>query len=213
MKDLLPKSIFELIDSESFRKRTAMYIGKKSISALRIFMDGYQTCELFNGIKTKETKPPFWIFFYWICKYYNHSGSYYSWDGIILQNCENDEVKAIETFFERFDEFRQFQPKRLIASQISDKAINFFYSNEGKRRLIKNGEEKRIGPADKVFIIEYDNNLGCSSHHRKDNKGINFDYFESVNKAIEDAEKEYGKSLNWKEVPQDKIEMIYEKII
>ncbi len=59
MKQPLPKSIFELIDSESFRKRTAMYIGEKSISNLRIFMDGYQACELFNEINAKETKSPF----------------------------------------------------------------------------------------------------------------------------------------------------------
>ena len=213
MKEPLPKSIFELIDSESFRKRTAMYIGEKSISNLRIFMDGYQACELFNEIKTKGTKPPFWIFFNWICKYYNHSGSYSWWDGIILQNCENDEAKAIDTFFERFDEFRTFKPKRIITSQIEKKDIDFFYSHEGIRKLIKDGEETRIGPADKIFLIEYDNNLGCSSHHRKNEKGINSDYFESINKAIKDAEREYGKSLIWNEVSKNEMESVYEKII
>jgi hypothetical protein len=68
MKGTFPKSIFELLDLESFRKRTAMYLGEKSISKLRTYMDGYQTCETFNGIKSKETKPPFWLFFPWIGK-------------------------------------------------------------------------------------------------------------------------------------------------
>ena len=128
MKQPLPKSIFELIDSESFRKRIAMYIGEKSISNLRIFMDGYQACELFNEINAKGTKPPFWIFFNWICKYYNHSGSYYSWDGIILQNCDNDEEKALETFLLRFDEFRKIKPLKLITAKVSKSEINFFNS-------------------------------------------------------------------------------------
>ena len=213
MKQPLPKSIFELIDSESFRKRTAMYIGEKSISNLRIFMDGYQACELFNKINAKETKPPFWIFFNWICKYYNHSGSYYSWDGIILQNCDNDEEKALETFLLRFDEFRKIKPLKLITAKVSKSEINFFNSHEGIRWRMIDGEGIRIGPADNLFIVEYDNNLGCSSHHRKENKGINSDYFESIENAIKDAEREYGKSLNWKDIPKDEMEIIYEKII
>jgi DNA gyrase/topoisomerase IV subunit B len=36
-----PKSIFDLIDMEEFRKRTAMYIGDKDILVLKSFIDGY----------------------------------------------------------------------------------------------------------------------------------------------------------------------------
>ncbi len=213
MKESLPKSIFELIDTERFRKRPLLYIGKNSISSLRIFMDGYKTCELFNEIKYKDTNPPFWLFFPWICKYYNHSGSYFSWDGIILQNCENDEAKALKIFFERLDEFRQLKPKRIICCQINEKDIEFFYSHEGIRRLIKDGKEERIGPADNIFIIEYEKDFGCSSHHLKEENGINSDFFKSIDIGIKDAEREYGKSIIWKEIPTGKLSKIYEKVI
>ena len=62
MKNGYPKSIFELIASENFRKRPGLYIGGNSILKLRLFMNGYEICELFNGIKPINTKPPFWLF-------------------------------------------------------------------------------------------------------------------------------------------------------
>ncbi|MBK8442333.1 MAG: hypothetical protein IPL35_02495 [Sphingobacteriales bacterium] len=131
MKHKKPKTIFELLDYDQFRKRMAMYIGEKSISKLGLFMLGYEMCEKLNEIKSTDTKPPFWLFFQWICKYYNHSGSYYSWDGIILQNCGNDEAKALDTFFERFDEFRTYKPIKIISAKITDSELNFFHSHDG----------------------------------------------------------------------------------
>ena len=37
--------------------------------------------------------------------------------------------------------------------------------------------------------------------------------FSSLNKAIIDAEREYGKSLQWEEIPKNEIGNIYDKII
>ncbi len=212
MKKAYPKSIFELIDSENFRKRTGMYLGKNSISNLRIFMDGYQICEMFNEIKAENTTPPFWLFFKWICKYYNHDGSYYSWDGIILQNSENDEAKALSTFFKRFDEFRNLKPKKLITCQITEKEIEYFsVHNKIVRRRIFEEKETIIGPANNLFIVEYDKELGSASYHRKKEQGIiHSKHFETTDKAILEAEKEYGKSLKWKEIPKTDLKMIYE---
>jgi len=133
MKTPLTKSIFDLIDSDHFREKASLYLGEKSITKLRIFMAGYELCEIAHEIRPSNTKPPFWLFFHWICKYYHHSGSYYSWDGIILQNCDQDEAKAFETFFLRFDEFRKFTPQRIMAARIRKQEIDFFYAHEGIR--------------------------------------------------------------------------------
>lgn len=208
-----PKSIYELIDSENFRKRAAMYLGVHSISKLRTFMDGYHTCELLHEIKEEDTKPPFWLFFHWICKKYKHSGSYYNWDGIILQNCDHDESKALDLFFKQFDEFRTFKPQKILTCNITENEIQYFHSHKGIRWSRSNGEDKRIGPATNIFIIEYDNDLGCSSHHRKEGQRIITDYFRTIEQAIENVERSYGKSLNWAEVPKTKLDMVYETII
>ena len=201
MKQQTPKTIFELIDSENFRKRTAMYIGEKSISNLRIFMDGYSICEHFNNIKPQDTQPPFWLFFHWICKYYKHNGSYYNWDGIILQNCEMDEAKALDTFFERFDEFRAFQPFQLLTCPIDEQAKDHFYSHKGIRWNLIDGKQIRIGPAKDLFIVEYDQSFGSAIYHRNADKIIHSGYFRTTLKAKKDAEREYGKSLKWEKVP------------
>ena len=213
MEDTFPKSIFEFLDSEHFRKRPAMYLGEKSISKLRTYMNGYQICETFNGIKSIDTKPPFWLFFPWICKYYSHSGSYYSQDGIILQNCNNNEEEALDTFFQRLDEFRKIRPEKLMFARIGKSEIDFFNSHNGTRWTMTGSKQIRIGPADNLYIIKYNHRLGCSSHHIKGQNGINLDYFSSLNKAILNAEREYGKTLKWEEIPKKEIENIYEKII
>ena len=212
MKKEYPKSIFELIDSENFRKRTGMYIRKNSISNLAIFITGYSTCELFYDIKSQDIKPPFWLFYRWICKYYNHDGSYYNWDGIILQNCENDEEKALVIFFERFDEFRKFKPIKISKCQLDKKAIEFFYSHEGMSWRYVDGKRVRIGPANELYIVDYGEKFGNTIHHRIENKSIFTDYYSTIEKTIERVEMNYGKSLEWKEIPASDIEKTYEKI-
>lgn len=175
-------------------------------------MDGFYTCQRVFNIETASTFPPFWLFFNWICKEYNHSGSYYWWDGIILQNSDNDEEQALETFFSKFDEFRKFTPARILQTAIGKTEINFFNSHEGIRKLVMDGEESRIGPADHLYIIMYTGNLGCSCHHHKNGSHINSDYFETIEKAKKNNEREYGPSLEWLELEQEEMMKAYQSI-
>jgi len=183
MKDYDFNSIYELLDSEAFRKRTAMYLGEKSISKLKTFMDGFYTCERNYKINSQDTLPPFWLFFKWICTEYNHSGSYYSWDGIILQNSNNNEEVALNTFFEKFDEFRKFFPHTILRCEIGETEVKYFNSHEGIRKRYKDGVESRIEPANFLYIIKYSGNLGCSCHHHVKEKHINSDWFSTIEKA------------------------------
>ncbi|MEM6965036.1 MAG: hypothetical protein AAF573_09735 [Bacteroidota bacterium] len=210
MEHKKPYTIFELFDSKPFRKRTEMYIGEKSISKLRLFMIGYEMCEDFNGINSKDTRPPFWLFFHWICKYYSHSGSYYNWDGIILQNCGNDESKALDTFFERFDEFRTYQPKKIISAKITDSELSFFYSHEGTRWTLRNGKRIKEKPAEVIYIVEYDKGFGSTIHHLVSEKQVYADYKLSTKDAIAEAEREYGKGLKWNQISEKELEEIDE---
>ena len=102
----IPESIFELIKEDSFRKRTAMYIGEKNINLLKGFMDGY-----FYGLDSKEihlreTEPKFKKFHDWVANYFNWYESTAGWKNIILKECGGDEKMAVDKFFELYDKFK-----------------------------------------------------------------------------------------------------------
>jgi hypothetical protein len=208
-------NIFELIDSESFRKRTAMYLGKKSISRLKLYIDGYQMCEYINEIKS-DTEPPFWLFYEWIVHYYKHSGSYYNWDGVILLNYENDEEKSVDIFFERFDEFRKFRPQSIHSVEINEDNIQFANSkNAGLGRLPfgvtdLNAPNNKL--AEQIFIIQYDEALGVSIHHQWKSEIVVKEYAISLESALSRLKLEYGELSGLYEIGQNTFREIYLKV-
>jgi hypothetical protein len=95
--------IEKLITSESFRNKTEMYIGEKRISSLKSFFDGiYYSFEIHNI----EEENIFKGFNEWTAKYFNWKESTAGWKNIILKECENDEKKAVDKFFEIYDKFK-----------------------------------------------------------------------------------------------------------
>lgn len=149
-----------------------MWLGKKSITVLKTFIDGYVTCEGFNEISAALV-PPFHLFLPWVQMIYNHDGSYYNWDGIILQNSDNDEAKAFEKFLELFDEFRKLK-LNVISAAINDAdSINFSFTKSYQETW---SIKRDKNPAsDELFIVEYDKKLGYTIYHRLDNKGTVWD--------------------------------------
>jgi hypothetical protein len=99
------KSIFELIDSENFRKRTPMFIGDRGISALDCFISGYFYATLTNDIEVKD-EFRFSEFHDWVAQYFKWKESTAGWRRIILQECKGDEEKALSKFFELYDKFK-----------------------------------------------------------------------------------------------------------
>ena len=97
-----PNSIFELLSSENFRFRPEMYIGKKNVTILRAFIDGYFYAE--NNSLEKEK---FEEFHDWVANYFGWFESTAGWNNIILEECNGDEEKAIDKFFEIFDKFSE----------------------------------------------------------------------------------------------------------
>jgi hypothetical protein len=208
-------SIFELIDSEYFRKRPAMYLGEKSISRLKLYMDGYQMCEYINDIKS-DTEPPFWLFYEWIVRYYKHNGSYYNWDGVILLNYENDEEKSVDIFFERFDEFRTFRPQSILSVETNEENIQFALSKNAGLRRLPRGVTDLNAPNDKlaeqIFIVQYDEGLGVSIHHKWKNEIVVKEYATSLNIALDRLKLEYGKLSEWHEIGQEVFRETYLRI-
>ena len=96
-----------LIDSENFRLRTAMYIGDKKLSILKAFFDGYYYCNLNEDYLLDG-------FDDWISNYYNYKESTSGWKNMILLKCKNDEEKAVDKFFELFDNFKKKTQSKVI---------------------------------------------------------------------------------------------------
>jgi hypothetical protein len=100
-----PNSIFELIDTESFRQRPGMYLGQKNIDLLNAFIDGYQyAIEAFEISDFKSLK--FKKFRIWVLAYYKAGQYTGGWKDIILEKCNGDRQKAVDTFFDLYDHFK-----------------------------------------------------------------------------------------------------------
>jgi len=102
----LPKSIFELIDTESFRERPGMYLGQNNIDLLSAFIDGYQyAIDSYQILDEKNIR--FEHFRDWVIKFYSAGQYTGNWKNLILDNCNGDNQKAVDTFFTLYDTFRK----------------------------------------------------------------------------------------------------------
>ena len=91
-----------LLESETFRSRTAMYIGEKRLSTLKGFLDGVYYS--FDAYDVKE-EDYFNGLHDWVANYYGWNETTAGWSQIILIECGNDEEKAVDEFFKVYDKF------------------------------------------------------------------------------------------------------------
>jgi len=101
------ESIFDLMNDENFRKRTAMYLGEKKISILRGFIVGYLYGLDAKEIQLRESEPKFEKFNDWVANHFNWYESTAGWNNIILKECGGDEKLAVDKFFELYDKFKK----------------------------------------------------------------------------------------------------------
>ena len=89
---------------KTIQHKPAMYLGNMSISKLDSYIHGYNAACYFKGIE--EELEPRWHLFHEFAKrktgFYESTGG---WCYMILSQCDGDEEKAINLFFEYFDEF------------------------------------------------------------------------------------------------------------
>ena len=87
---------------EQLRTVPGMYLGKKSISRLYVFITGYVYAQFeFNDRYQTSFFDEFTSF---VRKNHNNSGSK-SWITLILEAASGDEEKAVDIFYELLDEF------------------------------------------------------------------------------------------------------------
>ena len=89
---------------EKIKQRASLYLGKKSLSHLHVFLDGYTFARRQLGIPITEQEKQFEEFQEWIENRFNQADTQ-SWSRIILFYAE-DEADALNRFFDLFEEFK-----------------------------------------------------------------------------------------------------------
>ena len=89
---------------QKIQKRPAMYLGQKSIFSLQAFLDGYYFARRELKIELTEEESEFQEFLQWIRQKFNvETGQL--WASIVHFHSA-DESKAVERFFNLFEEFK-----------------------------------------------------------------------------------------------------------
>lgn len=88
---------------EKIKQRSSLYLGKRSLSHLHVFIDGYTFARRQLGIPVTEQETKFEEFQEWIENRFNQADTQ-SWSRIILFYSE-DEADALKRFFDLFEEF------------------------------------------------------------------------------------------------------------
>uniref|UniRef100_B8HUC0 Uncharacterized protein n=1 Tax=Cyanothece sp. (strain PCC 7425 / ATCC 29141) TaxID=395961 RepID=B8HUC0_CYAP4 len=113
----------------NIKKRPSMYLGRKSLSHLRTFLDGYGLARRQLGIPISIEEKSFEQFQKWIEHRFNQPATQ-SWDRIILFYAEDDSI-ALTRFFELFDEFWQ-QYSNEVKSKKPD-GVEVMYGRYGQQ--------------------------------------------------------------------------------
>jgi hypothetical protein len=99
------KYLFEILDYEGFRTHIKMYMLSKKIHTLATYIEGAR-----HGISKCIKEPDNFMKFHdWVADYYDLEHSSAGWPNIILKESGGDEEKAVDTFFQLYDEFKKEQ--------------------------------------------------------------------------------------------------------
>jgi hypothetical protein len=96
-------NFYELL--QKVKQRPALYLGKRSLSHLQVFLDAYTFARRELGIEPTKQEQDFEEFQEWIEQRFNQPDTQ-SWSRIILFYSE-DESDALDKFFELFEDFWQ----------------------------------------------------------------------------------------------------------
>lgn len=189
---------------DTIKQRPGMYLGRNSVSYLRVFLDGYFLALRDNGITT-DIYPPFWFFHEWVAHYYGWSSSVAGWCNIILKENNQDEVKSLNVFFELYKQFREIKPISIRKAIILDKALEFHYSDKCKSKRLVGYDLENLEPIyrrpTEVCIVELSQNFGfmyfvLDNGVIEINRGI-LKNEEQVKKVIKEL---FGENLIWESI-------------
>lgn len=120
--------MYEYSIIEKIRKRPGMYLGSNSITALQHFLNGCRFALRETGNDKADSLFP--LDFYFMHEYTSllfDLPDTAGWRNHIMWNCDGDEEKALNKFFELFDEFKKIRAEKCWRAVLS--AENIAYNN------------------------------------------------------------------------------------
>lgn len=201
--DIKINNQFELI--ELIKQRPGLYIDSNNITSMQNFLNGYDFACLVNEIEYNNVYPLFWYFHEWVMEKYNWYESTAGWKNIILKNNNDDEIKALEVFFEMINEFKTLKPVSIELIELEKENLNFHHS-ELCRTKVYNHKTKLFDlpayeNADKLFLVEHSHSFGFSVFVSYNDKLTGSDWtkrFKKANQAKAFAKSQFDIKKDWK---------------
>ena len=114
-------------------KRPAMYFGKKSVSLLRAYLEGFLSALRAYDLPT-ESEPPFYGFHDWVALRLGYYESTLGWSNMLLEAADGDEAKALDNFFVLLEEYKNKQA-RIILQAVPDATKVWRFNVEGDKHI------------------------------------------------------------------------------
>lgn len=193
----------------ALRKRPPMFIRKKYITYLETLINGYLMGKRDAKIYCTRLFPlDFWFMHEFVRIKYNEESSTAGWCNIILNNCDNDEEKAFDRFFEVYDEFKQLRMTECIKYVLTENNIEYNNSMEHGYSMSTYGKEPIFRNPAAVYFVNLTNDMGWITLVETESKICieNRKIFESREKAEKCTERYFGKLSESTEIHGDNLD-------
>jgi len=157
--------IYDIMDG--VRERPALFMGSKSITALKNFLDGAVYTSHILGIDDGYnyfSPIPFRFFNDYVAQYYNYFESTSGWMNMILYKNNGEEKVSFDTFYTLLDNFRSITISKIQKCVLTQEQINYHTEYEYASKRLLNKGCNRIEPLfidpKAIYLIELSNNSG-----------------------------------------------------
>jgi hypothetical protein len=157
--------IYDIMDA--VRERPALFMGSKSITVLRSFLDGAVYTSHILGIDDgyNDFSPiPFRFFNDYVAQFYNYFESTSGWRNMILNKNNSDEKASFDIFYTLLDNFRSINILKIQKCVLTQEQINYHTENEYAPKRVLYNNCNRIEPlfidSKAIYLIELSNNSG-----------------------------------------------------
>ena len=140
----MSKTIYEML--ALIRKRPMMFIGKKSVSNMHIFLNGFQYAQDRQGRGSAFIEPLPFAHFNTFVSYKYQEPAPMGWSRIILSQTDQDEEQGLDLFFKLLDEFCALKVSDCMAVSLTEQNKNYH-------------ETADKVPKQAVFMEEYEHDL------------------------------------------------------
>lgn len=208
------KNVYDVI--ELIRRKPAMYLGTRSVTKLKAFLDGYRFAVLLSNDSEYEDRLiplPFSFFYDFVAKKFNDACNT-GWCDIILRQVKYNESDGLELFFELLDKYKEIAITQCLRAELSGENINWL-RNESIKYQYRLSDDTLKG--DTKIPIYNDNviavyKLGLSEENSwilavEDKCSLLLNWYNNEAELINFANTMFGR-LNWKAVETESVSLI-----